>query len=97
MLVGRGSQQLGQRRVIRELFEAYRDSVKSDQLTLLPVQFRERLTSVRESTLSDNAKREEQIRKAADLVASMTEAQALEMHGRITGARPGSLVDTVML
>jgi dGTPase len=82
------TQQYGQRRVIRELFNIY-DAESRNQLgwRIFPVSVQEQLGAV-----STN---EERVRIITDLIASMTEQQALNMHLRLTGISLGSVLDAI--
>jgi dGTPase len=81
------SQRFGQRSVIRSLFEIYATAAFSSknnkkEWRVFPDFFREKL----EAAESD----EEKLRVVADVIASMSEAQALETHQRLTGLSLGS-------
>ncbi|MDQ3814619.1 MAG: dNTP triphosphohydrolase [Armatimonadota bacterium] len=87
------TQQFGQRRVIRELFDIYFDAAdpnsKDHNLNLLPQPFRDRWSEIR----NDELKR---ARLVADLISSMTEQQALLLHQRLTGIAAGSVRDPIL-
>lgn len=81
------AQQHGQRRVIRDLFRVFHHAIKpSGNRNLLPESYREEFAS----TQTD----EDRIRLVIDLIASMTEQQALDMHRRLIGVALGSALDT---
>lgn len=88
-----GTQQYGQRRVIRELFRIFKGAAKDGHSGVnwgvLPKNYQEELEQVR-----DNRGR---VRIVADIIASMTEQQALKMHQRLTGVSPGSVRDPLNL
>jgi dGTPase len=86
------TQQFGQRRVIRDLFEIYFEAVqpKSRNSSVIPHPFRDRLKEIKES---DGLERP---RLVADLIANMTEQQALLLHQRLTGLAPGSVRDPII-
>ena len=77
--------QVGQRHMIRELVDMYMSAVdNSDNRKLLGPLYAERLDAAE----TDSARR----RVVIDLVASMTEASALEVYRRLLGTVPGSLL-----
>jgi dGTPase len=72
---GLASVQAGQRRVIKDLFEAFTDAAKGgDLLHLLP--------PLEQEMVVDNIPGQ---RIAADFIARLTEERALELHRRLTG------------
>jgi len=83
------TQQYGQRRVMRELFAIFADSVLSTgrrkNLGIFPRSYQEQFDAAASET--------ETTRIISDLIASMTENQALKMHQRLTGISPGSVTD----
>jgi dGTPase len=84
------SQQFGQRQVIRSLFETYFDDARSKKkLRLFTPYFRQAI---------EEASGDEKIlkRTVIDLIAGMTEAQALAMHNRLTGVSVGSGLEEIM-
>lgn len=93
------SQQRGQRRVIHDLFEIHLDACRSKRAarrSILPVRYREQLKEM-ESTAATEEEREALCaRIAADIVAGMTEEQALYMHQRLTGISPGSVLNPIV-
>jgi dGTPase len=80
------TKQFGQRKIIRDLFEVYHKSaVERDCLELFPTAYRElvnRATFARERT-----------RLVADMIAGMTEQQAISIHRKLTGVNLGSVLD----
>jgi deoxyguanosinetriphosphate triphosphohydrolase, putative len=82
--------QYGQRQVIRYLFGTFLDATVSPRdMWLLPPAYQE---LAKEAT-DDHAR----VRLVIDLVASMTEPQAVEMYHRLTGTALGSALDAVVL
>jgi dGTPase len=76
--------QEGQRRVIRTLFESYRDGIEHRQYRLFPPGYVERL----EAAATDPAK----VRAVIDLIAGLTEAAAVQIYQRLCGNATGSLL-----
>lgn len=84
------AQQHGQKRIIRELFGIYRDSAASRKSwNIFPTFYRERLEEVR-------GEEAEAHRTCVDMIASMTERQAVAMHHRLTGQSHGSGLDDIL-
>lgn len=77
--------QHGQRRVIGNLFAAYKDAVERDQLRLFPPFEQQRLRGAKTEPA--------RLRVIVDYIAGMTEERAVELHRRITGVSSGSLLD----
>ena len=88
------SQQYGQRRIIGELFNIFHGELKSASLGVFPVGYRERLKNLFNSGQSDN--KEDQARIVADLIAGMTEQQAIAMYHRLTGVSLGTVMNSIV-
>ncbi len=84
------SQEYGQRRVLTEIFDAFcsvdEDGNDKPEERLLRPPFLNR-------AIFDEC---HPARRAADYVASLSEAQALALHGRLTGHSPGSVRDLMV-
>jgi len=80
------AQQHGQRRIIRKLFKAIMDGAGTEFPDFLPVRLAY-LWDLREGSTA---------RFAADCIASMTEAQALALFGRLSGTAAGSVLDPII-
>lgn len=85
------TQQQGQRRVIRELYRCFRRAIRKGNANIFPARFRDDAHAVVGQAL------EEQVRLVADVVASMTEVQAVQTHRRLLGYDFGALVDPALL
>lgn len=88
------AQQEGQRRVVRELFGYYHEACVSNKVQILPswaqaYMQNDDLKAVHEDERDLNA------RLACDVVASLSEGQALALHARITGVEAGSVRDSI--
>lgn len=92
--------QWGQRRVVSELFDLFANALEQKDegrgrvpREIVPVAEREqyieaeKVSPARSSTLA--------ARFAADAVASLTEAQAIALHARLTGQRSGFVWDPI--
>ena len=83
------TQQYGQRRVIRNLFEIYINAASEQKhRNLFPPYFRKAL----EESTDDESTR----RTVIDLIAGMTEEQALALHNRLTGMELGSGLEELL-
>jgi dGTPase len=85
------SQQYGQRKVIQKLFEIYRDaSTGSKCLGVFPPYYRD--------PIEKNHNNDEIIRRTiVDLIAGMTEEQALKVHNRPVGVSLGSGLEDLLM
>jgi dGTPase len=87
------SQQYGQKKIISTLFETYQNAIKDDDLNLIPAKF---LQHGSLDHLSKDVDAEQQkVRLAVDIVASMSEPEAVTMYRRLTGIEPGSVMDYI--
>jgi dGTPase len=84
------SQQYGQRQAIRKLFEIYSKAGRDvKQRSLFPAYYRE--------AMEDAGNDEKRIKRTVvDLIAGMTEAQALAMHNRLVGVSVGSGLEEIV-
>jgi dGTPase len=86
------AQQFGQRKVITDLFQTLFNAVQPDSkhTRIIPQPFRDLLRFVK---ATDDVGR---ARIVADMIASMTEQQALLFHQRLLGLSPGSVRDLII-
>jgi dGTPase len=89
------SQQLGQASVIKNLYRTYLSAMtdgpnRNSRLDVLPASARGRLRREEKAPRPHDAAR---ARVAADIVCSMSEQQALDMHARVSGVSLGSITD----
>jgi dGTPase len=82
------AQQEGQKRIIGELFKAFSSELDSDLgfPPFVPVRLRYL------KPLSDGS----DMRFVADCIASLSEAEAIAFHARLTGASSGSVLDPIV-
>lgn len=80
------SQQHGQKEIIGTLFRIYTKAIADENLKLLPLETQEWLSILRERGLDWESER---TRIVVDLIAGMTESQAIAMYGRFTGMNLG--------
>jgi dGTPase len=98
------TQQAGQRHIIRSLYEFYRSALEENnwRREVIPgfyVKEAERVTE-KPSSVSETDQQERErakIRLAVDIVAGLTETQAIDMFGRISGFALGAVSDLISL
>lgn len=91
------TQQAGQRKLIRDLFDTFLVAAIKDQDEVFPTVFADRLRAVRTDKKMDDKTKERAItRLVVDLIASMTEDQALRIHHKLMGVTPGSVMDQLL-
>lgn len=91
------AQQHGHKKVLTDLFNAFCDATHSRDgvsRSILPVFHRERLEQL-EREVSESAKSALRTRTAADVVAGLTEHQAIALHRRLLGLDPGTIRDAI--
>jgi dGTPase len=92
------AQQYGQRQVLKTLIKIMLEAISASETkarAILPspyLEFAKRLDA-----MSNEADRKrERARLAADIVASLTEQQALSLFGRLSGVSPGLVLDHIV-
>jgi dGTPase len=83
---GLATQQHGQRYVVRELFDIFAAAADKDRLSIFPASAREQLEQHR----GDRAAR---LRAVCDLIAGLTEREAIDLFQRLRGVQFGSILD----
>ncbi|WP_311270846.1 dGTP triphosphohydrolase [Sphingobium sp. WCS2017Hpa-17] len=81
------AQQYGQKKIIRDLFSIFLNEGKKGDFKLFPA----RLRYIWEDNHQDKP-----ARLAADCVASLTENEAYQLHGRLTGSNSGLVLDPIV-
>ena len=84
---GLATVQHGQKHIIRDLFEIYAAAIQRGELDIFPQRF--------EKSLLTESDPRAHLRTAADAIASMTDQEASNTHGRLTGRRIGSVTDSI--
>jgi dGTPase len=85
------SQQYGQRKIIRDLFGIYSEAAQTkSEHKMFPPYYRERLAQAERGRANSQ-------RICVDLLAGMTERQALALYLRLTGASPGSGLEDLLM
>ena len=87
------TQQIGHRKIISGLFEAYLDAVAT-RPSVIPPRFQDYLDGELADQIYGQLNRDQrQTRTVADIIANMTDTEALRMYRRLHGFSPGSLSD----
>jgi dGTPase len=87
------TQQWGQQRLVSGLFEIFREAAEEREPNVFPLSTRDQLLKLRAEGKADDSSR---TRLVVDLIASMTETQALETYQKLTGLVPGSGLDLLL-
>jgi dGTPase len=88
------TQQHGQRHIIRELYTIFREASEAKDWDIFPIRYREQLDQLERDGKYEQ--KEERIRIVADLIAGMTEQQAVAMYQRLTGNSFGTVLDAIV-
>lgn len=93
------TQRYGQKRIVRTLFEMYLEAIHNDDLSFIPVRFAKEYREICDRAAPAYAVRKdsntdlEKTRMAVDIVASLSEAEAVIKYRRLTGISQGSFLD----
>lgn len=85
------TQQHGQRRVVRDLYAAFRKAIDRKDTSLFPTRLRTHAEAAVGGPIPARC------RLVADVVASMTEVQAIQTHRRLLGYDFGPLIDPALM
>lgn len=91
------SQQYGQQKIIEDLFTSFYRAIlpesnnESERFRIIPRQFQDMGRRVQE-----RGDPETQVRFVTDLITSLTEKQATQMHKRLIGDTPGTIQDRIL-
>jgi dGTPase len=84
------TQQIGQKRVIEDLFRILRAEFERGENDAFPTSIRDVISGLEPDK---DEERLQGVRLIIDLIAGMTEAQAVKLHRRLTGTDFGALID----
>jgi dGTPase len=87
------TQRYGQKRIIRTLLEIYLEAIKAEDLSVIPSRFVREYLELSKQPNSDSLIIQQKIRMAVDIVASLSEAEAVIQYRRLTGLGQGSFLD----
>ncbi len=85
------TQRYGQKRIVRTLFQMYLEAIHGDDLSFIPVRFAREYQEICDRQSKDMEL--EKTRMAVDIVASLSEAEAVIKYRRLTGISQGSFLD----
>lgn len=87
------TQRYGQKRIIKTLFEIYLQAIGDRDLSFIPARFVREFLEI-EARLGNSAElSQEQTRMAVDIVAGLSEAEAVIQYRRLTGISQGSFLE----
>lgn len=81
------TKQMGQKKIIGDLFETFHKTAVNDELDIFPAAYRELMQAA--TTNEDRG------RLVTDMIAGMTERQAINIHRKLTGIDLGSVLDPI--
>lgn len=81
------TKQVGQRKIIHDLFETFHTAAVEAELDIFPAAYRELVKAAGSSR--------ERARLVTDMIAGMTEQQAINIHRKLTGINLGSVLDPI--
>jgi dGTPase len=91
------TQQYGQKKVIENLYQTLEGAALNGDFTLFPNSSRQLLQHADRPGITLPEREREKRRAVIDLIAGMTERQALMMYRRLTGMDPGSALERLYL
>ena len=87
------TQRYGQKRIITTLFDIYLQAIGDRDLSFIPARFVREFLEIEANCKGDKLS-QEQTRMAVDIVAGMSEAEAVIQYRRLTGISQGSFLDS---
>jgi dGTPase len=90
------TQQRGHRTIVRDLFGTYLQATQSKDRRVIPTSHVESLKRMEAAAENAADRRRVRARVVADLIAGLTEEQAIRLHARLTGRAIGSVMDPVV-
>jgi dGTPase len=87
------TQQYGQRKVVRDLFDIFVHESMASNTTIFPAPYRELIERAGQNPKKKDGGR---VRAVVDMIAGMTEQAAINMHRRLTGVSLGSVTDIIV-
>lgn len=88
------TQRYGQKRIIKTLFEIYLQAISDRDLSFIPARFVREFLETEARLNNPRQLSPEQTRMAVDIVAGMSEAEAVIQYRRLTGISQGSFLDS---
>ncbi|MCC0178193.1 dNTP triphosphohydrolase [Waterburya agarophytonicola K14] len=87
------TQRYGQKRIIKTLFEIYLEAIRDRDLSFIPPRFVREFLEIEEHTGNKTEMCLEKIRMAVDIIAGLSETEAVVQYRRLIGISQGSFLD----
>ncbi|MEM8829914.1 MAG: dGTP triphosphohydrolase [Cyanobacteria bacterium P01_G01_bin.19] len=87
------TQRYGQKRIIKTLFEIYLEAIRDRDLSFIPARFVREFLEIEDRCGSKTKMTAEKIRMAVDIVAGLSETEAVIQYRRLIGISQGSFLD----
>ena len=87
------TQRYGQKRIIKTLFEIYLEAIRDRDLSFIPARFVKEFLEIEEDTGSKTEMTLEKTRMAVDIIAGLSETEAVVQYRRLIGISQGSFLD----
>lgn len=88
------TQRYGQKRIIKTLFEIYLQAISDRDLSFIPARFVREFLEIEANLGKSSELNREQTRMAVDIVAGLSEAEAVIQYRRLTGISQGLFLDS---
>ncbi|MGL5835885.1 MAG: deoxyguanosinetriphosphate triphosphohydrolase family protein [Waterburya sp.] len=88
------TQRYGQKRIIKTLFEIYLQAINDCDLSFIPARFVKEFLEMEANVGNAEELSQEQARMAVDIVAGLSEAEAVIQYRRLIGISQGSFIDS---
>jgi dGTPase len=90
------AQQVGQRRIISDLFCMLWKAMDDGDRSVIPRSYQRVLAEAEQAAGSVSERQAARARIASDIVAGLSEGQAVKLHQRVTGSAAGSVLDPIV-
>ena len=87
------TQRYGQKRIIKTLFEIYLEAIHDRDLSFIPARFVREFLEIEENAANTTELNLEKTRMAVDIVAGLSETEAVVQYRRLIGISQGSFLD----
>ena len=88
------TQRYGQKRIIKTLFEIYLEAIRDRDLSFIPARFVREFLEIEDNAANSLEVEQEKTRMAVDIVAGLSEAEAVIHYRRLTGISQDSFLDS---
>ena len=87
------TQRYGQKRIIKTLFEIYLEAIRDRDLSFIPARFVKEFLEIEENADNKTEINLEKTRMAVDIIAGLSETEAVVQYRRLIGVSQGSFFD----